>query len=406
MNDPLNIALQATLTSLMPEALDWLKRMVEVNSFTTNRSGVDRMGELTAECFASLGFRPEFVESENPAHGRHLFLSRGDATQIPVVLVTHLDTVFPPEEELSNDFHWREVPEQGRIYGPGTVDIKGGTVLIWLLLQGLRRVLPELFEGTRWVIAANASEEAIGAEFSLRATERMPLGARAVLVFEGGPREGNLFHVVTARKGRALYRLQAHGRSAHAGSAHAEGANAIVGLAGVVQRAATVTDYGRGLTVNVGWIAGGSVVNRVPQEACSDLEMRAFDPSVLEDGCRQIESLAAQPQSSSEAVIRVEQTGTSPAWPSSSATIELAQHWEEAAQVLGIAVKQVSRGGLSDANYLCTLGPTLDGLGPSGAKAHCSERSSDGLKVPEYVEPDSFVPKAMLNALALKSLLR
>jgi glutamate carboxypeptidase len=174
----------------------------------------------------------------------------------------------------------------------------------------------------------------------------------------------------------------------------------------VVQRAAAVTDYGRGLTVNVGWIAGGSVVNRVPQEACADLEMRAFDPSVLEDGCRQIECLAAQPHSPSEAVIRVEQTGTSPAWPSSPATIELAQHWEEAAQLLGIAVKQVSRGGLSDANYLCTLGPTLDGLGPSGANAHCSERSSDGLKVPEYVEPDSFVQKAMLNALALKSLLR
>ncbi|NBV86030.1 MAG: M20/M25/M40 family metallo-hydrolase [Verrucomicrobia bacterium] len=325
---------------------------------------------------------------------------------MPVVLVTHLDTVFPPEEEQKNDFHWREVPGEGRIYGPGTVDIKGGTVLIWLLLQGMRQVLPELFERTRWIIAANASEEAIGAEFSRRAQERMPLGARAVLVFEGGPREGDLFHLVTARKGRALYRLRAQGRSAHAGSAHAEGVNAIVALAGVVQRAAAVTDYGRELTVNVGWIGGGSVVNRVPQEACADLEMRAFDPGVLQEGCRQIESLAVQAHSALDAAIRVEEEGTSPAWPPSSATLELARHWEEAARTLGIAVKQVSRGGLSDANYLCTLGPTLDGLGPSGANAHCSERSPDGLKVPEYVEAGSFIPKALLNVLALKSLLQ
>jgi glutamate carboxypeptidase len=83
----------------------------------------------------------------------------------------------------------------------------------------------------------------------------------------------------------------------------------------------------------------------------------------------------------------------------------LARHWHVAARNLGIFVKQVSRGGLSDANYLCTLGPTLDGLGPSGANAHCSERSADGRKVPEYVEPDSFVPKALLNIFALKSLL-
>ena len=64
------------------------------------------------------------------------------------------------------------------------------------------------------------------------------------------------------------------------------------------------------------------------------------------------------------------------------------------------------RGGLSDANYLCDLGPTLDGLGPSGANAHASERSADGTKVPEYVDVPSFVPKAALNALAIVALVQ
>jgi glutamate carboxypeptidase len=72
---------------------------------------------------------------------------------------------------------------------------------------------------------------------------------------------------------------------------------------------------------------------------------------------------------------------------------------------MNLPAMTVHRGGLSDANYLCHLGPTLDGLGPSGANAHCSERSSDGRKVPEYVDLSSFVPKATLNLLAIERLL-
>jgi glutamate carboxypeptidase len=352
-----------------------------------------------------LGFSAEFVPSENLTHGDHLFLSCGDPELPPVVLVTHLDTVFPPEEEIKNDFRWLEAPSEGRIYGPGTVDIKGGTVLIWMLVRALQMARPQVFERHRWVIAANASEEVIGAEFGRRTEERVSRGARAVLVFEGGPREGDDFHLVTARKGRALYRLQAEGRAAHAGSAHASGANAIVALAGAVQAAARITDYARDLTVNVGSIGGGSVVNRVPQEAWADLEMRAFKPEVLDAACRQIEALAAAPASSSEARMLVDCTGTSPAWPASPTALALLEHWRGAAATLGLRIKNVSRGGLSDANYLCNLGPTLDGLGPSGANAHCSERTEDGIKVPEYVEPGSFAPKAELNVLALCSLL-
>jgi len=394
------------LDALMPEALDWLRQMVSINSFTANREGVNRTGSLTAECFRDLGFTPEFVPSDNKEHGSHLFLSSGDASRRPVVLVTHLDTVFPPEEEERNDFRWFAAADKGRIYGPGTVDIKGGTVLIWMLLKILKQRHPALFEANRWLVAANASEEVIGAEFGRRTAERAPDGARAVLVFEGGPREGNRYHLVTARKGRAVYRLRAEGRSAHAGSSHAAGANAIVTLAGAIQAAARLTDYPRDLTVNVGSVSGGSVVNRVPQEASAELEMRAFDPLILEEGQRRIEALARRAQQPSEAHLEVACTGTSPAWPLTEEALTLAGHWRDAAQELGIGVINVSRGGLSDANYLCGLGPTLDGLGPSGANAHCSERSHDGSKVPEYVEPGSFVPKTALDLKALCGLLR
>jgi glutamate carboxypeptidase len=405
MNSDDHANVRRLLQEMLPEAMVWLREMVGMNSFTSNKAGVNRVGTLTGECFAGLGFRPEFVPSEDSRHGNHLFLSCGDPARVPVVLVTHLDTVFSEEEERENDFCWREEPGEGRVYGPGTVDIKGGTVLIWMMLRALKLWRPEVFESNRWIVAANASEEVIGAEFGRLTERRAPEGARAVLVFEGGPREGDAFHVVTGRKGRALYRIEAHGRAAHAGSDHAMGVNAIVTLAGAVQAASKVTDYGRDLTVNVGRIEGGSVVNRVPQHAWADLEIRAFDPEVLSEACRRMEGLAGAPASLSEAGLSVECTGTSPAWPARESALELLEHWRGAAAELGVGIKRVSRGGLSDANYLCNLGPTLDGLGPSGANAHCSQRTADGSKVPEYVETGSFVPKAALNLAALCRLL-
>jgi glutamate carboxypeptidase len=59
---------------------------------------------------------------------------------------------------------------------------------------------------------------------------------------------------------------------------------------------------------------------------------------------------------------------------------------------------------LSDGNHVWNQCPTLDGLGPSGDNDHCSERSADGSKLPEFVLPASFVPKATVNVLALARL--
>lgn len=396
-------ALSDYLTTRLDEALLWLQRMVEVNSFTANAAGVNAVGAITAQCFQDLGFSAEQTPSEHPGFGSHLFLSRPRPEAPRIVLVTHLDTVFPPEEEEREHFHWQPARQEGRIYGPGTVDIKGGTVLIWLMLQAIRECMPALFESVDWLIAANASEEVMAADFARRTTERCPQGAAAVLVFEGGPVVNGEYHLVTARKGRAEYRLSAAGRAAHAGSAIHEGINAVVALAPVVQAAAALTDLSRDVTVNVGRFQGGTVLNRVPHEAVAELEMRAYDPVLLDQTGEAIRALA-RTGGPGEATIHAECLGTSPSWPHDERSQSVAAHWQAAAQSLGVPVKLVHRGGLSDANYLCHLGPTLDGLGPSGGNAHCSERSADGSKVPEYVDLGSFVPKATLNVLAIRHL--
>lgn len=391
----------------LPTALDWLQRLVSSNSFTTNSHGVETQAQLTAEGFASLGFQPEWVPSTHPDHGPHLFLRRRPRSAPrfpqPIVLVTHLDTVFPAEEECRNQFQWRHEPETDRIYGPGTVDNKGGTALIWLMLQMLHQVAPDFLDQTDLLIAANAAEEVIGSDFALRTAERCPEGAHCILVFEGGPIENERqYHLVTARKGRLELRIDCHGRAAHAGSKHHEGINAVVALAEFLPRVAALTNAADQLTVNIATIQGGTVLNRVPHHAVAELEMRAYDPRVLAKAEADLHQLATQfAPSAATAQIEITCCGRTQAWPGGPGTEALFALWQQIAPELGIEALAMPRGGLSDANYLHHLGPTLDALGPFGANAHCSEYDPASGKYPEFVQPSSFAPKAIWNCLAL-----
>jgi glutamate carboxypeptidase len=93
------------LNGQLPAALEMLRQMVGINSFTGNPEGVNRLGRLTADAFAPLGFGAEFVPSTNPLWGNHLVLTRPGRSTRSLALVAHLDTVFPPEEERRNNFH-------------------------------------------------------------------------------------------------------------------------------------------------------------------------------------------------------------------------------------------------------------------------------------------------------------
>ena len=278
--------LHAYLDHNWPVYLDLLHQMVLINSFTLNPRGVNRLGELTAERFAALGFEAEAVPSDGFRYGRHLVLSRraileNRATAPTIGLISHLDTVFPEIEEQTNDFHFRIAGD--RIYGPGTVDIKGGTVLIYMVLDGLRHFFPDVFNSVNWLILLNAAEEVLAPDFGELARARLD-GARAALVFEGGDVKDGRYQFVTARKGMARYHIEVEGRGSHAGASHKRGANAIVQLADVIRAVADLTDYERALTFNVGTVMGGTVINRVPHQAAASVEMRTYDSAVFEDG--------------------------------------------------------------------------------------------------------------------------
>ena len=407
--DALNLdALKRLLESKLPAALSILEQMVSINSFTENRDGVQRLSELTRRTFAELGFTAETIPSVNPRYGDHLVCTRPGTSMRSVAMISHLDTVFPPEEELENNFRWQ--PEGDRIYGPGTQDIKGGTVMMWLVLQALRECAPQVFESTTWKLFWNSSEETLSQDFGEVCRSRFGTHTQAALVFEAEGRLGEESLVVAARKGRATWRITARGRGAHAGGKHRQGANAILQLAATLQRVAALTDHGSELTFNVGCVAGGTVANRVPHEAHAEGEFRAFSPETYARGMASLKALVGPGEVRSVAdgfpcTVEVEILSESRPWPRNERTDRLVCHWEAAGHEVGLPVSHHERGGLSDGNMLWDVVPTLDGLGPWGDNDHCSERSADGQKVPEYVDVTSFVPKALVNTVAILRLL-
>jgi glutamate carboxypeptidase len=390
-----------------PEAKSFLERLVRLNSHTGNSSGIEANVDLVVKEFAPMGFRPRRIASPHADFSSHLVLDNHAPGPV-VLMVSHLDTVYTPAEQ-NTGFRRLETPD-GFLTGPGTMDIKGGTVMMWMLLRAwLTGGFPGL-PSVRWILAWNASEEQLPADFSTSIANILPEAPAACLVFEADNRKNSGHEVVTSRKGLARWKIHVRGKGAHSGSAHAEGLNAIARLAEIVARFEKCTNYDTGLTVNVGMIAGGVSTNRVPESASAEFEVRYLEVEDYElirarllewNDAGNFERQAADRRCEVilKPVLEV------PSWPAGPGAAALAEVWREAGAFCGYEVSAGARGGLSDANYFGLRYPTLDGLGPRGGNPHTVERTKDGFAITEYVEPESFLTKGLINFLAIHRML-
>ena len=392
------MSLQNHLRIRLPDYLNALQSMVAVNSFTTNAAGVDVVGEVTAGLFTGLGFAPESAPAATSGFGRHLFLHRPGASERRVAFISHLDTVYPPDEEAAEEFHWRR--DGDRVIGPGVADIKGGTLVAFMVLDALRSVHPRVFDAFTWLVALDACEEHLAPDFARGCRDRLPgEQTAAILVMEcgtDGKAEGA--PLVVCRKGMVNFRVVVTGKASHSGTGFWRGRNAILDAARLALAMSQVSDRERHLTVNVGVVQGGTVTNRVPHECVLSGEARAFSPAVLADGISRLRAIVE-----SSGTARIEFTEELSPWPENPGSQSLLAMWQKAGAGLGMAVEPELRGGLSDGNLLWMHAPTLDGLGPIGGNCHCSQKGPDG-RGQEYALEASFVSKALLTAAALVEL--
>jgi glutamate carboxypeptidase len=349
-----------------------LERLVLQNSFSANRRGVEAVANLAAGQLRTLGMEVELRPSSR--FGPHVLFA-GKAPGAPLYLVGHTDTVHPPG---TGEGYRRE---GDRAVGPGAYDMKGGIAVMLFGLAAAKRA--GLLERVplRGILAA---DEEVGSPESQAIVRAHAAGAAAGLCFESG-RPGDL--LVTERKGGGALEADARGLAAHAGNEPEKGRSAIWSLARFIDRVQALGDPARGLSVNVGLVAGGSARNTVPAEARCEIDLR-FE--VAEDGRALAEAVRA-----AAAEVAVPGTGimiTESSWRDplarTAASSALAKAYGECQRECGLGMGEAPLvGGSSDANTLGALGvPTIDGLGARGRGYHSAR---------EEVDLTSLVPKAL-----------
>jgi glutamate carboxypeptidase len=341
-----------------------IRQLVEIESPSDNKQAVDRLGTLLAGRFEGVGGHAKFHRT--PDFGDHLQVDfAGSRTGKPVLLLGHLDTVYPMGTLAS--MPCRVV--DGRLFGPGAFDMKSGVALMLQAIEALRAWHEDTLP--RPVTVLLVSDEEVGSDTSRRITESLAKASAAVLVLE--PSHGPKGAVKTARKGIGEYLLKVTGKAAHSGLDFEKGQSAILELARQIIAISKLIDLKRGLTLNVGTVQGGTRVNVIPAEASAVLDVRVARKLDAAGIDRKLHSLKPFNRK-----CKLEITGgmNRPPMERTPMVVGLYKKAAEIAKDLGWKLDEAAVGGGSDGNVTAGLGiPTLDGLGGVGEGAHAIHES-------------------------------
>ncbi len=357
------------------EMLALLERLVNIDSGTGHAAGIEAILDILEPKLQELGL----VTRRHPSPaGPHL---AAEGQREPrVLLMGHIDTVFPAGTAASRPFRI----ENGRAYGPGVMDMKAGIVSLLYVLRALA-LDDEKHRHARIII--NADEE-ISSPYSRALVNAYAPGCGAAFVFEPAR---SMEEVTTLRKGVGDITVSVKGRAAHAGAAPQDGLSAVQELARITLALHALTDLDRGISVNVGVVAGGTARNVVAEHAQARVDLRFAARADGEWLVERIREICAPSQPGYEITV----TGgiTRPPLERRPEIVALFEHVRDAGRELGLELVQGSSGGVSDANLIAGAGvPVIDSIGPVGGKAHSDD---------EFLEIDSIVPRAALAAMAI-----
>jgi glutamate carboxypeptidase len=349
--------LRAYFDKQTEEMVAELQRLVEIESPTRDKAAVDALGTLVVERLRRLD--GTVTLGKQAKMGDHVVASwDGSATRKQLLILCHLDTVWPLGTLAERPVRIND----GRLYGPGSYDMKAGVVIALTALRGLRALglWPE-----RPITALFTSDEEMGSRTSRTFIEREARRSDLVLVLEPALSDGS---VKTSRKGTGLFVVTTTGVAAHAGAAHDEGINAIEELAHQILTLQGMTSYERGTTVNVGRLQGGERSNIVPPQAKAWVDLRVTTPT---EGQRMVERILNLKPRLPGASVDVRGGLSRPPMPRDDLMVATFQRAASIAAEIGLTMTEGPSGGASDGNLSAAWGvPTLDGMGPMGDGAH------------------------------------
>ncbi len=338
---------------------DELKKIIEINSWTKNKNGVDENGEIFAFWLESLKYTLTRYPREEIGDHFHLVSEKKDGKKL--LLLGHLDTVFPPNtfEKFTEDDEW--------IYGPGVCDMKGGN---YVALQALRNVYQK-FGSIHNIDFLLVSDEETGSDDSKLLSAKLAKEYDYCMVFEAA---GVHDEVVTRRKGVGTFFIDIEGIAAHAGNNYTMGADANLEAAMKLQALVALTDLQEETTVNVGKISGGIGANTISPKAQLTFELRYTTTQERDRVLKAINEIVQKSY--------VDGTNAKLSGGIQRDVMQASQKQAEFVQrintLCNITLPTEKRGGVSDANIVSSQGvATLDGWGPYGDGDHTiHERAS------------------------------
>ncbi|KAB2686122.1 MULTISPECIES: M20/M25/M40 family metallo-hydrolase [Brucella] len=354
-----------------------LRPWIETESPTFDASAVNRMVEVAAYDFAAAGATIEFIPGRMGFGGslRARFPHKDQGK--PGILVSgHLDTVHPLGVININPYR----RENGKLYGPGIQDMKGGN---FVALEAMREIARSGLATKLPVTFLLTPDEEVGTPSTRDLIEQEALKNKYVLVPEPALRDGG---AVVGRYAIARYNLETVGKPSHAGWLLKEGRSAIRRMAEkIIEIEALTTDD---CTFSVGVIHAGQWVNCVSSSCNAEALSMAKTQKDLEDGVARIMALGGDKDGVELIVTR---GVTRPVWePGQPQDMKLFNFANDIAKEIGFTMSVQSSGGGSDGNFTGALGvPTLDSIGVRGEGLHT---------LGEHIFEDSLVERARLHA--------
>jgi len=343
-----------------PKLIQLIREFVECESPSDSPGDVKRFMDLLAGSAAGIA-----VSRRTPDRAlvcRFKLPGRKKAGQI--LTLGHADTVWPMGALKAMPFR----RAQGRLWGPGVLDMKAGLALFLFAMRSLREL--EIPVAHEVVLLVNPDEET-GSKGSRAGTEALAKESKAVLVLEPGT--GLEGKAKTARKGIGAYTLKVHGVAAHAGVDFEKGASAVVEMARQIERLIAFTDLKRGVTVNPGVVSGGTRGNVIAAEAWAEIDIRV---PRMQDARALDRKFRAMKPFDRRCSLEIRGGLNRPPMERGKGTAALFRLAHELAGALGVTLEESSTGGGSDGNFTAAIGvPTLDGIGAVGEGAHAAHES-------------------------------
>lgn len=357
-----------------------LQQVVLLESPSLDKPLVDELATHFAQAFAEVGAEVERLPLADRGDVLRLAYGPGEGQSL---VLCHMDTVFAAGDLARNPLRL----EDGRLYGPGACDMKGGIVIF---LWALRCMKALGLQPRRRVVGLITSDEEIGSAASRTLIEEEARRSSVCLVMEPSMPSGAL---KTWRKGSGHYTVTIKGRPAHAGADPGKGINAAIEAAHQMLRIDALNDPAKGTSVVVGTVHGGTKSNVVPDECVMQIDNRFMD---LAEGVRVRDAMRSLTPVLPGAEIEVVGDVRRAPLVRNDATVALFAEAQRLWAELNLgSLTEGGTGGVSDGNLASGVGcPTLDGLGAKGDGIHTYS---------EYVEVDSLPERAALLVRLLQT---